>query len=695
MVVDLVANISGFTGPMADASGQVMGFAGKLDTLGQSFTSVGDRMSVGLTLPLVALGAAAYKAFDAYDHAGDNIRASTGATGAALDSLMGSFDRVNQAVPNSVGEVSKAIADLNTRTGLTGKGLEDMAEQELKLSRMMKLDLGSTIAATTRLFGDWSIASDKQAGSLDYLFKVSQQTGIGFTRLGEVIVQYGAPLRQLGFGFENAAAMLGKWEREGVNVETVLAAMKMGIRKLAESGEDVPTAFAAIVKSIKEAKNETEGYAIAVKVFGARGGVDMFRAVKEGRFDVDALTKSLRESGETINKAWKDTVGPQEQLESVLKGLMKTLSDLANSLAPTLLRLAPSIESLAKSLAILVDGFSKLPQPVITATIAIFGIVAIIGPLIAIAGRVVQALSSLWTIVKSVSTGIDALTTFVGGLWDMLAGGALVGLLETGLAGLAATVGIVVVVIGALIAVIYHFRTEVGAALTATNAWLEGMETTMEDKLGSIGNSIERHFGNWVDWTIAATKSIASSIGDLASTVWQGLLDSYEAVLVWIADLPGRFYAWGKEIISSLVQGLRDAANGVSIIGDWLTQHLGGGSAAVSAGRALAMGFTTGLSAQLASFQASPLGLSAAYSALAMPGATSGAASLYGASSTPYARSGAAAAQPVVVNHYHTYEHITVDAKQLTSKELFIAVRAEAMQAARATTGDPLNWGQG
>ena len=74
-----------------------------------------------------------------------NIRVGTGATGAALDGLEGSFRNVAETVPSDMGEVSTAIGDLNTRLGITGKPLEDLATQVLYLSDLTGTDLSKAI----------------------------------------------------------------------------------------------------------------------------------------------------------------------------------------------------------------------------------------------------------------------------------------------------------------------------------------------------------------------------------------------------------------------------------------------------------------------------------------------------------------------------------------------------------------------
>ncbi|GAG86548.1 unnamed protein product, partial [marine sediment metagenome] len=83
-------------------------------------------------------------------------------------------------------EVSTAIAELNTRLGLSGKPLQAMAKQMLNLARITETDINAVIRTSTRLFGDWDVAVEDQAQTLDYLFKVSQSTGVGIDKLSDM-----------------------------------------------------------------------------------------------------------------------------------------------------------------------------------------------------------------------------------------------------------------------------------------------------------------------------------------------------------------------------------------------------------------------------------------------------------------------------------------------------------------------------
>ena len=173
---------------------------------------------------------------DDYKAAVDAIRVGTGATGEALDDLEASFGRVAGRVREDIGSTATVMAAFNTGLGLTGDDLEGLTERAIKFARITKFDLVNGTSDIIRLFGDWSVASEDQEVALDKVFRASQATGIGVDELMRLMVQFGAPLRQLGYDFDSAAALMGKWEREGVNTELVIGGMRIALGKLAKEG---------------------------------------------------------------------------------------------------------------------------------------------------------------------------------------------------------------------------------------------------------------------------------------------------------------------------------------------------------------------------------------------------------------------------------------------------------------------------
>jgi TP901 family phage tail tape measure protein len=291
-------------GSEADRSGKAVGARfGKAIIGGVAIVGAG----------LAATGAALYKVGAVFDDVTDSIRVGTGATGKALDSLVASAKRVGSNVPADFKDVGVALADVNTRLGHTGKPLEEMTSQFLELSRITKTDVAANIANVSRVFGDWGVEADKQSESLDYLFKVSQSTGIGIDSLSQKVVQFGAPMRQFGFSFEESAALMGKWEKEGVNTETIMGGLRAGLGKLSKAGKDPVEAFKDVTSAIQGAGSSGEATAIAIETFGQRAGPDLAAAVREGRFDLEELMGTLDASSETIMSAGEQTMDFSEK----------------------------------------------------------------------------------------------------------------------------------------------------------------------------------------------------------------------------------------------------------------------------------------------------------------------------------------------------------------------------------------------
>jgi len=276
---------------------------GKLNPIGSKALST----SLIATGAVAAIGYAAFKMGQEFDDAYDSIRIGTGATGARLDGLKNDFKKVVTDVPASFGDATAAITGLNQRLGVTGPQLRDLSDQFLELSRITKTDVAEDVRLGTRLFGDWSIKTSEQAGTLDQLYRATQQSGIGLSDLMSTVVQFGAPLRNMGFSFSDSVAMLSKWEKEGVNITTVLAGMRMALKTFSKEGVDPAKGFAKAIDDIASARSRAAAMKIGVDIFGLRGASDTVAAIREGRFQYQKFADTIAGGSDTIAQAGKDT----------------------------------------------------------------------------------------------------------------------------------------------------------------------------------------------------------------------------------------------------------------------------------------------------------------------------------------------------------------------------------------------------
>jgi phage-related minor tail protein len=223
---------------LLEAVDQASGTLGKIGgALGGLGTVAAGAAAAGLAAfgaAAVGMGAAALNAGLQLDSAFDSIVVGTGASGEVLEGLKGTFRDVFGSVPTTAEAASGVIAAFNQRLGLTGDALTEVTKPMLEMTRLLGGDAVQNTELFTRVMGDWSLSNDAAAGTLDKLFAAGQATGIGVDQLMQKVVQFGAPLRNMGFTLDDSIALFGKWEKEGVNAELVMGSLRIAAGQFAE-----------------------------------------------------------------------------------------------------------------------------------------------------------------------------------------------------------------------------------------------------------------------------------------------------------------------------------------------------------------------------------------------------------------------------------------------------------------------------
>jgi TP901 family phage tail tape measure protein len=318
--------------------------------------NLGKAAGGALAAGLVAGGAvkAIFDIGQAFDDAYDEIRVKTGATGKEMRKLQKSFREVVKSVPVDFETASTAVANLGQRLDVTGKPLTKLAKEMSALSKVTGTDITENIEATTRLFGDWSVATKDQSDTLNKLFRLTHETGIEFSTLSRLMVQFGSPLRQLGLSFDEAAVMFARFEREGVNMQTLLPGLRFALKNIALPTEELGKTFKQLGIDTKDPHeallqifdviskdkiSEADQTFLASSVFGGRAWADMKAAIEEGRFEFDELIHTINDGDVSIRDSERSTRDFAEQwtlftnqlkleLEPVAKDVFEGISDL-------------------------------------------------------------------------------------------------------------------------------------------------------------------------------------------------------------------------------------------------------------------------------------------------------------------------------------------------------------------------------
>lgn len=161
---------------------------------------------------------------------------------------------------------------------------------------MLGDDLGGVIEESSQAFQAWNIDAADMGDAMDYVFKASQSTGLGFTDLMSSVQQFAPQLQEMGYSFNEATALIGQLDKAGVNTSEVLAAMKKGVGALAKEGISASEGLEQYAEKIKNAGSMTEATTIASEIFGTKAGSTMAAAIRDGTLSVSDLTAELEKA---------------------------------------------------------------------------------------------------------------------------------------------------------------------------------------------------------------------------------------------------------------------------------------------------------------------------------------------------------------------------------------------------------------
>nr|DAS60726.1 MAG TPA: minor tail protein [Caudoviricetes sp.] len=301
---------------------------------------------------LAGLGKGLYEVGSVFDDVNDTIRVGTGASGEALEGMVEVAKRIGRSVPVEYSKIGSTVADLNTRLGLSGDTLEKVASQYLEAGRLLGQDVN--IQKTTAAFSAFGIQGEQVIDAMDNLFRVSQATGVGMNELASAAQQAAPSMKTLGFSFEDTIAMVGAFDKAGLNSTAVMAALSKGLVTLAKKGEDPKQAFSRVTSEIQgflDKGNEAAALELASKIFGTRGAMQFVEAMKSGTLSAGDMMQSIGSTDDSILGLAEETMDFAEQWTLLKNRALEALEPLGSQvftwLGDTTAELIPKFQALA------------------------------------------------------------------------------------------------------------------------------------------------------------------------------------------------------------------------------------------------------------------------------------------------------------------------------------------------------------
>ncbi|MDV7713979.1 phage tail tape measure protein [Enterococcus casseliflavus] len=443
----------------------------KIEEAGEKVSNVGKKMSIGVTAPIMAAGAAGLAAFSEVDEAMDTIIQKTGATGDVADRLSTSFENVGSNTHLELQTVGEAIGEVNTQFGFMDKKLEDSTDYLLKYADINNTDVSQAAIYARQSIEAYELSYDDLNDVLDVTTKTSQNTGQSVDDLMKKAIDGAPQIKQLGLSFDEGVTLIGKFEQAGVDSSTMLSKMSKASVVYAKDNLSLQDGLKGTIDSILNAKDETEALRIANEVFG-KGSDKMVDAIKRGTFTLDDLAKVAKESGGTVADTFAETEDPIDAANRAMNNAKFALADVGESVQISLL---PFFEMAIDALKSFKGWWDSLDQGTKNWIITLAGIAAVIGPALVVIGTLMSS-------VTKITAGVKDLATVWSGLGKLF-----------GLSG--GWFAVAVIAIAALVAGLVWAYNNVEWFRNGVNAFFQGVSDIAVEVFNFMGGYISNIFG--------------------------------------------------------------------------------------------------------------------------------------------------------------------------------------------------------
>ncbi|WP_142434725.1 phage tail tape measure protein [Enterococcus gallinarum] len=525
----------------------------KIEKAAEKVKSAGEKLSVGVTAPVVAMATAGAKAYSDLSTAQTQLQASFGMTESEAQNAATAMENIfADGLVENIDEAKEAVIKMiNQFPELKNQGsdaIQSMTEKALTLEKLFDADMDETLRGANALVTTYGYDGSE---AMD-LITTATQNGLDKTHeLGDNLAEYATLFHQSGYSAEEMFSILeagldgGAYNLDKVNDLVKEFGIRMSDGTVKDAVGDLGGDFSNLYKQIEDGNlsskdafqllsteiskmsSEQDKAAAISAIFGTQGedaGIQVIEAMSGA---TDAIEKN--------KQAYDDAAGSSDNLTNKVKETVTYQSAMNNMMlaaAEVGEQLAPTINSVAEAVKNAAQWFRGLDEDTQKTIMTIAGIAAVVGPLLVVLGSVAGSITKIAT----------AASGFLG-VWTKVAG-------FLGLSG--GAFALVVAGIALLIAGLVLAYNKVEWFRNGVNAFFQGVSDVAVEVFNFIGGYISGVFeGLWTNISnvFEAGKRIFTGFIDFITGVftgdwskaWQGLVDIFGGIfdgIVSIAKIP-------------------------------------------------------------------------------------------------------------------------------------------------------------
>ena len=389
--------------------------AGQIINFGKNTQWTGRQLTVGLTVPLVAFGNAAAKAFREADQElvrltkvyGDVAGTSSAELGKVRDDVVQTAKEISQAMGVSFKETIGLAADI-AATGKTGDDLLGSVKETTRLAVLGEVDRQEAMKATLAIQSAFKSNTEELSESINFLNAVENQTSTSLADLVEAIPKAGPIVKGLGGDVKDLALYLTAMREGGINASEGANALKSALASLINPTDVAVGKFQTLGIDLLGIVNNNAGD-LTGTLMSLQGALDNLNPLQKqqaieqlfGKFQfsrLNALFENLgREGSQTLkvlDLMKESTDGLAQVADRELTAVTESASGkyrrALEGLKASLAEVGEQFLTINTALITVVDKIVQfamnLPGPVKQILALLGGVTAVAGPLIMLTG---------------------------------------------------------------------------------------------------------------------------------------------------------------------------------------------------------------------------------------------------------------------------------------------------------------------
>ena len=203
-------------------------------------SAAGGKLTMGVTTPIVALGAKAVKTAADFESSMSEVSAISGATGEDLQKLESLAKKMGETTRFSASEAAEALKYM----AMAGWKTEDMLnglEGIMNLSAASGENLGATSDIVTDALTAFGLSAADSGHFADLLAKASSNANTNVSMMGETF-KYVAPVAgALGYSAEDVALAVGLMANSGIKASQAGTSLRASMTNLAKPTKEMRT----------------------------------------------------------------------------------------------------------------------------------------------------------------------------------------------------------------------------------------------------------------------------------------------------------------------------------------------------------------------------------------------------------------------------------------------------------------------